>query len=99
MRSKHIRWAKSGSVPFTDLRENLLISILLGQGGSITYGPDQLEAVKHAIIGFNSDSDQRASIIFTFIYASGGVCADIPYGTASEALTRFSDSHASGSVL
>jgi hypothetical protein len=73
--------------------------VIMCQGGSITYGPDQLGAVKNAILGYSSVMDTRAALLFSFIYNSGAVCDDIAHGTAAEVLTRFSDSLECGSVL
>ena len=48
--------------------------VFVSQGGSILYGPDQLEAVKKATLEFSRITDSKASLITTFGYTSGAVC-------------------------
>ena len=47
-----------------------LIRIL---GGSLIYPPDQLDALKDAIVRYQEKNDAKAAATFSLIYSSGAV--------------------------
>ena len=70
------------------LRKATLPMIFIwGQGGTIVYGSDQLEAVKIAITEFSKVTDTNATLLPAFSYSYGEVCPSIIHGFEAEIMT------------